>query len=290
MKPNFIFILGTLTFFFIACKDEKGFASKLESVELKDASDSINTKGNILSERIIAPKGYHRIEVQSNSFASYLRNIALRPHDAEVKYFDGSTKSNNNVYCAVVDQNIGARDLHQCADAVIRLKADYHWRQKEFDKIHFNLTNGFNVPYKRWMEGDRVKVTGNKTEWYSTNKHSNTYDNFWSYLEFVFTYAGTASLSKELESVPFKDIQIGDVLIQGGFPGHAVIVMDLAFNPQNNKKLFLLAQSYMPAQTLQILINPRNSNLSPWYELNDERKVITPEWTFSPQDLKRFSE
>ena len=50
---------------------------------------------------------------------------------------------------------------------------------------------------------------------------------------------------------PVTSMQIGDVLIQGGSPGHAVIVVDMAENPATGEKLYLLAQSYMPAQDIQ---------------------------------------
>ena len=72
--------------------------------------------------------------------------------------------------------------------------------------------------------------------------------------------------------------------------GHAVIVVDVAIYTQTGKKVFLLTQSYMPAQQIQILVNPANRGLSPWYELsdNDEGKLYTPEWVFEKKDLKRF--
>ena len=107
-------------------------------------------------------------------------------------------------------------------------------------------------------------------------------------MELLFTYAGTLSLAKELPSVPINNMQIGDVLIQGGSPGHAVLVIDMATNPHNKEKVFLLAQSYMPAQETQILKNPAHPN-NPWYRLNDiTDQITTPEWTFTVDDLKRF--
>lgn len=109
-------------------------------------------------------------------------------------------------------------------------------------------------------------------------------------MEIIFTYAGTYSLSKELIPVNMNDLKIGDVFIQGGFPGHAVIVVDMAVNPKNNDKIFLLAQSYMPAQELQILKNPNDENLSPWYSVDFSGELITPEWKFLKSDLKRFEE
>jgi len=101
-------------------------------------------------------------------------------------------------------------------------------------------------------------------------------------------YAGTHSLSKELKSVPLENIQIGDVFIQGGFPGHAILVVDMAEHLTTKEKIFMLAQSYMPAQETQILKNPTNKNLSPWYSLNFEGQLDTPEWDFNKSDLKRF--
>jgi len=47
-----------------------------------------------------------------------------------VKYYDGSTKINRNVYCSVIDQDIDPVDLQQCADAVMRLRGEYLLKQK----------------------------------------------------------------------------------------------------------------------------------------------------------------
>lgn len=103
-------------------------------------------------------------------------------------------------------------------------------------------------------------------------------------------YAGTASLSKELTTFPFLSLQPGDVFIQGGSPGHAVIVADVAIHPKTKKKVFLLAQSYMPAQQIHLLTNPANRDLSPWFELSESvsGKLLTPEWIFAENNLKRF--
>ena len=54
--------------------------------------------------------------------------------------------------------------------------------------------------------------------------------------------------------VSIENIEIGDVFIQGGFPGHAIIVVDLAEN-EVGEKCFLVAQSYMPAQEIHVLKN-----------------------------------
>jgi hypothetical protein len=246
----------------------------------------INPDGKKVSERFITPAGFKRKNHDGNSFEYFLSNFKLKPHGSVVRYFDGKKKEKENVYLAVLDLDIGKKDLQQCADAVIRLRAEYMYAQKQYDVISFNFTSGFKCDYKKWKEGFRPSVNGNNVSWVKRKEPENSYASFFSYMETVFTYAGTLSLSKELQKVPLKEMKIGDVLIQGGSPGHAVIVMDMAEDSKGNK-VFMLAQSYMPAQDIQILVNPDNN--SPWYQLDESKEVIrTPEWNFTTNDLKRF--
>ena len=241
-----------------------------------------------LQDRFNTPNGFERINVDENSFAAWLRQLPLKPEGSKVKYYDGSIKEKPGVYLAVVDLPIGTKNLHQCADAVIRLRAEYLYDQKRYDEIRFHFTNGFLAEYSKWVEGYRIKVNGNEVSWVKSVEPSNTPDTFWKYLETVFTYAGTLSLEKELKAVPINEMQIGDVFIQGGWPGHAVIVVDMAENLELGEKVFMLAQSYMPAQEIQILKNPSNGILSPWYILEIVDIFQTPEWRFTYNDLMGF--
>ncbi|HEX2935026.1 MAG TPA: DUF4846 domain-containing protein [Bacteroidales bacterium] len=250
----------------------------------------VKAEAKTISQRFEVPKGYVQLNSDTTSFAYYLQNLPLKPHGTPVRMYDGRTKPNRSVYIGVIDLEIGNANLQQCADAVIRLRAEYLYRQKRYSAVHFNLTNGFNAEYSKWKEGYRIEVTGNKTRWVKTSKPSNDYKTFRKYLDFVFTYAGTRSLSKELTKVNFSNMQIGDVFIQGGSPGHAVIVVNMAENPKTKEKIYLLAQSYMPAQEIQVLQNPSNTNESPWYSLNKNSNAIpTPEWLFYTSDLKSFN-
>lgn len=242
---------------------------------------------NTIQSRFQPPNGYKRTIEVENSFEEYLRNLPLKPVNSYVSYYNGAKKANYSVYDAVVNLPIGNQDLHQCADAVMHLRADYFYNSKQYDKIHFNFTNGFRVDYSKWAEGFRIKVNGNKTTWVKKEQPSFSYESYWKYLEQIFQFAGTASLSKELKSIPVSEIKIGDIFIKGGFPGHAVIVVDMAIN-EKGEKVFLLAQSYMPAQELQILKNPNSNTLSPWYSENFGSKLTTPEWIFTVNQLKRF--
>ena len=288
-----LYILILLSVFATSCNAPKD--KQVMSVITEDAvavqpqqTKPINPSGATILERFNPPEGFVRTLEDTASFAHYLRQLPLKPHGSEVLYYDGRIKPNRNIYAAVVDLPIGGRDLHQCADAVMRLQAEYLWKKKQWDKIHFNFTNGFRADYSRWRKGERIRVKGNQVSWTTGATPSDSYASFWKYLEMVFSYAGTLSLEKELDPVSVKDLQIGDVFIQGGSPGHAVLVVDLAKDPNTGKRVFLLAQSYMPAQEIQVLQNP--SGDGPWYEAGFGEVLRTPEWVFEKGDLRRGKE
>ena len=267
------------------------FDSKKENRPVIDHSTKqetlIDTLGKILKTRFKCPENFNRVTADDLSFANYLRNLPLKNAGERVRYYDRTQKPNAGVYLAVVDKNIGTKNLHQCADAVMRLRAEYLWEQKRFSEIKFNFTNGFVCDYDSWRKGKRVRVNGNSVKWVQGGLASDSYEVFWSYLEMVFTYAGTLSLSKELKAVNLKDMAIGDVFIRGGSPGHAVIIVDMAKDSSGNS-VFMLAQSYMPAQEIQILTNPLSEKLSPWYSVQNNANLRTPEWVFEWNELKAF--
>lgn len=247
----------------------------------------IDTNGATIQERFVPPTGFTRVAYPAKSFAAFLQQLPLKPAGSRVKYFNGSEKAPGQVYLAVVDMDVGKRDLQQCADAIMRLRGEYLFEQKRYDEIRFNLTNGFDMTFAKWRQGYRIKVNGNTVSWVKAKSASHSYPQFRSYMNMVFAYAGTLSLAKELQPVAKEEIQVGDVFIQGGSPGHAVIVVDMAINEAGEKR-FLLAQSYMPAQDIQVLQNPNSELSSPWFELPPGERMETPEWNFTVHDLKRF--
>lgn len=248
----------------------------------------INQAGSTVKERFNPPVGYKRVEVQENSFEEYLRTLPLKLHGSDVMYYDGRMK-NREVHEAVIDIDVGERDLQQCADAVIRLRAEYLYSNELFDEIHFNFTNGFNADYSTWMQGNRIVVeNGNKSYWVKRSEYSNEYKSFREYLTMVFAYAGTVSLAQEMQQVSVEEMRIGDVFIKDPLPGHCVIVVDMAENTDTGEKIFMIAQSYMPAQDIHILKNNDSKDLSPWYSTDFGDKLRTPEWTFEKDQLMRF--
>jgi len=201
--------------------------------------------------------------------------------------FDGTRKRNQTAHHVVLDLDVGAHDLQQCADAVIRLRAEFLYAAGCDQDVVFRFTSGDAAAWTRWRDGWRPRVRGSTVTWEQSAEADGSWRSFRSYLESVFTYAGSYSLERELERVadPTR-LAPGDVLIQGGFPGHAVLVVDVVQN-ESGERRFLLAQSYMPAQQVHVLRNPA-SRASPWYEARASGPLATPEWGFDYADLRRF--
>lgn len=241
-----------------------------------------------IAQRFAPPAGYQRVILQGRSFGAWLRRLPLKPPGSKVMLFTGARKANQSVHAAVIDIDVGRRDLQQCADAVMRLRAEYLYARgaKVQRRIAFNYTSGDRVAWSRWQRGERPVVRGRKVVWRRGGATGASRTNFRAYLKSIFTYAGTWSLSRELRPVAnAADVRVGDVFIQGGFPGHAVIVVDAARGPAG-RTAFLLAQSFMPAQSIHVLKNPKGGV---WYIAPVSGDLVTPEWTFKRGAHKRFA-
>ena len=231
---------------------------------LAPASKSSNENPYPFISAIPLPEGYARIDAVRNSFGGWLRNISLKKNKT-VYLYDGSIKKDQSAQYAVLNISVGNKDLQQCADAIMRLRAEYLYALKRFDEINFKDNNNRNYPFG--FPFDR--------------------DHFNKYLEKVFSYCGTLSLEKQLHPVKnSNDLQIGDVLIQSGSPGHAMLIVDKAMN-KDKKIIYMLAQGYMPAQDIHIVVNPMNTKLSPWYEIGD-KTIYTPGWVFLKEHFRRW--
>ena len=222
-----------------------------------------------LRERVAPPRGYERVTVKEGSFAEWLRNLPVRPEQTPVRLYDGRLRATQDRHVAVIDIDTGKRNLQQCADAIMRLRAEYLLSVGKARDIAFNYTSG-----------KRVRYRGN-----SRDRKA-----FRRYMTGVFAYAGTYSLERELRKVDLKDMRIGDVFIKGGFPGHAMIVADMVRHRETGEKRFLLIQSYMPAQDMHVVKVPGFGNTSPWYEIPDSNgELVTPDWIFKADTLHGFA-
>lgn len=264
-----------------------GKVTSSPEVTMEPEYEYFHEDGNTLEERLIAPKGYQRKEVQEGSFTEYMRKYPLKPHKSPVLLYNGKEKPDQSAHVGIFQLDVGDKDLQQCADSIMRMYGEYYWDRKEYKKIAFHLTNGFLMEYSMWREGYRLVVQGNQTTWKKSAVYDDSYENFRSFLDMVFVYAGTLSLSNEAADCTIGQIRPGDMIISGGSPGHCVLVVDVVEN-DIGKRAFLLAQGYMPAQEFHVLKNPLQDQ-DPWYyEEQLTYPIQTPHWDFQEGSLKRW--
>jgi len=252
------------------------------------SADNITAINTETIRGIPLPKGFNYVDDGDSAYSNWLLDLKLKKSKT-VYLYNGKLKSNQDVQYGVLNIDIGKKDLIQCADAAMKLRADHLFEKHLYDQIKFISTSGNELSFKNWLKGIRWKVQGAKLVSYNTlNEEPNIQQEYNSFMDFVFTYCGTFSLSKQLKAVnDSKSLQPGDIFVYGGFPGHAVTVMAVAKN-EAGKIIFLLSQGYMPAQDIHILKNYIDPDLSPWYDLSDIYPLYTPQWEFDKGSLKRW--
>jgi hypothetical protein len=236
------------------------------------------TADNVLT-RFKTPTGYTQEKIEPGSFAGWLQNLPLKPIGTPTKTYRGDIARTDVYTAAVVDISLGNQDLQQCADAVMRLKGEYQYHQKDYKAISFNFVSGFKCDYIHYADGYRYQ----NDKWVLKSGKDYSYATFMKYMNLVFMYAGTLSLQKQLKPVQNPaELKAGDIFIHGGSPGHCFIVMDVVEN-SDHKKQFLLAQSFMPAQNIQVL----QYDGSPWFSMDRHSDIAYGE-LISPVYLRRF--
>ena len=281
MKHNFIFVLLIAI---ISCGNETTINKKSSP-----PGNLINSDGTKVSDRIKPPDGYKRNAQKENSFEYFLQNLPIKPVGSKILDYKGNPISNQSEHVAVIDLEIGNKDLQQCADAIIRLRSDYLFSQKRFDEIKFHFTSGDLYAWTDHSNGIRPKVIGNKVSFSKTMAEDLSEENYRKYLDIVFNYAGTISITKEMKKLKAQnEITIGTVISNPGSPGHALIVIEEAENAKG-EKIFLLAQGYTPAQSIHILTNPFDASINPWYKLDISGNIMTARYGFENANLLNFN-
>lgn len=226
------------------------------------------------------PSGFRRGPVLPGSFPEFLRQLPLAPEGTKVVdyrgalLYDGGTHAN---IAAVIDIDVGTKDLQQCADAVYRLHAEWRYTTPARKEIRYRALSGTVLPYARYLAGERAVLSGKDLVFQPGAPRADDHAFFRSYLDDVFAWASTSSLERDGKRVSgLAEIEAGDAFVLSGSPfGHAVIVLDVARDDAGRVAL-LLGQSYMPAQSVHVL---RPDASSAWFVVaKDDASVSTPFW------------
>jgi Domain of unknown function (4846) len=252
-----------------------------------------------LDKRVPVPEGFTRVPLAEGTFGAWLRGLPLEPARTAVVSYRGQIilPADHPNLTAVVDIDVGAQDLQQCADSVIRLHAEWEWSRGRRDQS-YRAASGAAMPFARWALGERITVSGpagSKLTWAPATRPDSSHRAFRSYLDSVFAWANTGSLARDTTPTALADLRPGDFVVQPGGPGHAVLVLDLATD-RRGRRVVLLGQGFMPAQSFQVLhpsaVDPDRTPTGvpdgAWFRV-DEDGLTTPFWPRFPWTaLHRF--
>ncbi|RYH75674.1 hypothetical protein EVU94_01565 [Flavobacteriaceae bacterium 144Ye] len=250
--------------------------------------DLVNKDSLTIQSRVNIPVGFKRVEYAKGSFQEYLRNYELKPFGSKIINYDDSQYFWQSGHVGVLEIPVPKNGLQQCADALIRVRSEYLWDNNRKDEIGFNFTSGHYCSWLKYAEGYRPKIYGSKVSFHKTAAKDHSKTNFYKYLNLIYTYSGTLSLYNELPKInDVSKLQIGDMLIKGGTPGHIAIICDEIVNDKG-EKLYLLFQGNTPAQSVHLVKNLQNSEISPWYKLEKDAVIPVSNYTFYDSKFVRF--
>lgn len=283
-----VFILlaiGMISFLFFT---KKGKVAKNLALSYVVTSNYVNKEGVTIAERVLVPENFSRAEYTEGSFSHYIQRYALKPFDAKIINYDGNEYGYQRGHVGILEIPVPSNGLQQCADALIRLRAEYFWEQNRKCEIGFNFTSGHYCSWTNYAEGNRPNIDGNKVTFSKTASANHSEENFYKYLNLIYMYAGTQSLYDELTKITaVEELEVGDMVIKPGFPGHIVMIADKATNA-NGEILFILAQGNTPAQSVHILKNLSDATINPWYRLEMDAYMEIPTYYFDKTKFVRF--
>lgn len=237
------------------------------------------------------PPGFTRVTTERGSFAEFLRSLPLKPEGALVVDHRGEPlydQGRHTNIAAVVDIDVGTKDLQQCADSVIRMHAEWRYGRGDRD-LTYRAVSGQALSYRGYVQGERAVLDGKNIALRRVAApRKDDHALFRAWLDEVFAWAGTASLERDAKKVDLRDVRGGDFFVMSGWPfGHAVLVLDVA-KDAGGRLALLLGQGFMPAQSFHVL-RP-GPDASPWFVVEpNATEVATPFWRpFPTTSLRRF--
>jgi len=241
-----------------------------------------------LRARFPAPPGFSRVPLDDGSFGAFLRTLPLAAPGTPVVSYKGAVihPGDHPNVAAVIAIDIGTADLQQCADSIVRMHAEWLFSQGRHD-MTYRAASGVMMPFDKWLAGERPKSSGMSISWTKSAAPAQpTHAVLRAYLDSVFSWANTVALGVQAKPIAFAEIAPGDFVVAGGNPGHAVIILDVA-QSKDGKRVALLGQGYMPAQSFQVL---RPSPAGAWFPLDEGSGALTtPFWEPFPwKTLRRL--
>ena len=209
------------------------------------------------------------IQYQDDPFYQFLHSLPLKKRMAEIKNYKGEDAGMSYYKYCVIDFPL-LSPVEQCADVCMHLRAEYFFRQKQYDKIHFHDVGGKDHKYSGGASRQALNA----------------------YLKKIYNISNTASMYNEMQIVPSLDlIRPGDVFIypaKGNKLGHVVMVSEVAKDAKGDI-YFQVIQGFTPACELHIVKNNDVAGNTPWFKLDTNAEVVKIDnFTFRKDQLRRW--
>ena len=122
--------------------------------------------------------------VEADAFGRYLQALDLHPADRPIRTHAGRVVAHDG---RAVVLPLVPGDLQQCADSILRLRAEF-LRGRGVQPT-FHATSGDPIPWARYAGGERARAVDDRLRWSAAAPAD------WeTWLAAVSTWAGTASL------------------------------------------------------------------------------------------------
>ncbi len=218
-----------------------------------------------------------------DSWPYFLQHLPRK--DGPVLDFKGNPVGNQEKHFEILTYDVGKSDLQQCADALMRIRAEYLFARKKYSAIGFHFNSGLFYSWSDYLKGIRpVFINQKQVLSLKAPPVEISHPALRNYLDIVYAYANTVSLCRELTST--TRLEPGTVIIYPGNPGHCCMIIDAAVHAGTDT-VYKIVEGYMPAQSIYILSNPYEPEWNPWYHLG-KGDISTASCTFRTYYLRKF--
>ena len=243
-----------------------------------------------LETRFPTPPGYQRVALGPGSFGEWLRSLPLAAAGTPVLSNSGDTvyAGDDPYVAAVIAIDVGAGDLQQSSDAIIRLHAEWLWANDKQEAISYRSASKLELPFSRWAKGQRLLPSGPNVFWVVKGKPRDAnYNDFRQYIDAVMLWSNNVSLATRASRVSAPaQLTAGDFFLQTRGKGHAILVLDVAQKPTGERVALLGQALQSPAQSMHVM---RLGQATAWFSLRPPNPVLTPRGDeFSWADLERL--
>jgi hypothetical protein len=212
------------------------------------------------------PNGFNRERYAAGSYSHWIQNLPLKSRSTILNYKGQIVEPGLFRVFQVVNVPLLFRsDLEQCADFAMRLWAEYHKAAGKLDKLFLFDYSG------------RKKLFANSGK---------SYTNF---LKWAFANTNSHSLKNGCKPVTANELAPGDMFIQNerGGIGHVSVVLDTC-KSKDEKRLFLIGFSFMPAQEFHIEKASDSYGTEGWFTLEGYTRYLHDYLNYGKPELRRF--